>query len=754
MTGKMLYAVVALVAAAGVSTGIAEANGQPSAARAPVALVSKAAIGTAVTGGGTTMPRAATLRGTATRSATLGGMATRGKPRGPKGTGGMGTAWAAGGRVRGGQVKLPAAPLSPAKRARIAELVRTHGGASAPAGAPATASAPATAKTRAAAAAAATGIVDPGQDDRLSTVQGGWWTYTGVTASQVNSLLQANGARPTNIRVDDPATPTFTVTMVADSGAYASSSWAWAYGASSADVMNLATQYKARPVSIQAYQSGTSQVYAVALAGNTGTSAQSWYWYYGTPGYLNQQASANKAHFTRLWKYGTDSGGNPLFVAIMAPNTGVTAVSSWGWWYGLSAYWVQQYEQHSGDLLLDIQANGDGTFNIVLVSAPSAWVGWWYGSNLTNLARMSVDDDLRIVADQRFTDSSGNTEWLILAVENNPDPVSLRNDVLSRSLAAFGSVDGATQATLQFQDASEGTIGKTLGSQTGLNDSVRIASLSKAFVATAVLQLVADGKLNLSDSVDKWLPGVVPNGSAITVEELLNHSSGIYNYTESPDWNWNAQNMQQARTPAQLVAIATAQPPYFAPGAGYHYSNTNYVLAAMVIEKITGSYYGNYIVSHIISPLGLSHTSVPSDTSIPSPAMQGLWNDGSAVVDTTGQNASAWYGPGAMVSDVADVNTFYQALLGGKLLPAAELSDMENDLVAVGDGSSYGLGIAKVTLSCGVTVYDHSGYVPGYSTITMHSADGSRNLTFAYNAPVDHDPVLDYYLEWAAFCRI
>lgn len=212
--------------------------------------------------------------------------------------------------------------------------------------------------------------------------------------------------------------------------------------------------------------------------------------------------------------------------------------------------------------------------------------------------------------------------------------------------------------------------------------------------------------------------------------------------------------MRQSWAPAQLVAIATAQPPYFAPGTGYHYSNTNYVLAAMIIERVTGEYYGNYIVSNIINPLGLSHTSVPADTTIPSPAMQGQWNDGSTIVNTTSQNASAWYGPGALVSDVADVNAFYQGLLDGRLLPAAELSDMENDTVAVGDGSYYGLGVAKFTLPCGVTVLQHSGYVPGYSTITAHAVNGARDLTFAYNAPVDHDPALDYNLEYAAFCRI
>jgi D-alanyl-D-alanine carboxypeptidase len=416
----------------------------------------------------------------------------------------------------------------------------------------------------------------------------------------------------------------------------------------------------------------------------------------------------------------------------------------------VSAAYVGQYLSANHARLLDIEGNSDGTFNIVLVASAGAWTGWWYGPDVASMVTMAARDDLRVLGDDQYATGSG-TDYVILTIENNPNPAAMRTDVLTQSLDAYQAQDAATDGLLQFSDAADGTTSLTFGS-VPVTARTRVGSISKTFVATAILMLEAEGKLSISDSIDRWLPGLVPNGANITLEELLNHSAGISNYTD--ELAFTPATMSQSFTPAQLVQIAVANPPYFAPGAGYHYSNTDYVLLAMVIEKVTGAYYGDFITSHIISPLGLTGTAVPDDTTIASPAMPGRWNDGSAVVTTTSQNASRWYGPGAVVSTVADVNTFYQALLSGRLLPAAQLAEMENDTVSTGvAGQAYGLGLIKTNLPCGVTIAWHNGYVMGYETFSAHSLTGSRNITWTYNAPGGPDANLDSDLAEAAFCR-
>jgi len=149
----------------------------------------------------------------------------------------------------------------------------------------------------------------------------------------------------------------------------------------------------------------------------------------------------------------------------------------------------------------------------------------------------------------------------------------------------------------------------------------RMGSNTKTFVAVVMLQLVDEGKVRLSDTIDRWLPGVVSghgnDGTQITIRNLLQHTSGINNYTQELLAGYTAAEYYATRfrhyDPEQLVAIAVAQPPNFAPGTGWSYSNTNYILAGMIIKKVTGHDWSTEVNARILAPLQMLHTFDPRD---------------------------------------------------------------------------------------------------------------------------------------------
>jgi D-alanyl-D-alanine carboxypeptidase len=267
----------------------------------------------------------------------------------------------------------------------------------------------------------------------------------------------------------------------------------------------------------------------------------------------------------------------------------------------------------------------------------------------------------------------------------------------------------------------------------------RVGSITKTFVATVMLQLVSEGRLSLDDSVEHWLPGLVPGGDKITVRQLLNHTSGIFNYTDDQKalpllgQKFLDESRFRTYTPLELVKIATAHPPNFAPGTAWAYSNTNYILAAMILEKVTGHSWRDEVTQRIIGPLGLKNTTLPGTSkAIPGPHAHGytIVYDGRKVqtVDVSELNPS-WAGSaGEIISTTADLDQFYTALFGGQLLKPAELAAMKTT-VDTGVGFRYGLALMQIPLPCGSSIWGHNGGIPGYATVSLHSEDGTRHLT-------------------------
>jgi D-alanyl-D-alanine carboxypeptidase len=270
------------------------------------------------------------------------------------------------------------------------------------------------------------------------------------------------------------------------------------------------------------------------------------------------------------------------------------------------------------------------------------------------------------------------------------------------------------------------------------NDHFKIASLTKTYTATVVLQLVAEGKLSLSDTVERRLPGLVPNGNKITVRQLLNHTSGLAEFENDPRYlkPYLAGNFAYHWTPRQLVRIGVSHKPTFPPGRGFSYSNTNYVVAQLIVERATGRTLGVELKRRIFAPFHLDETSYPTKPGLPSPYAHGYMLLGKRpATDVTGLSPSLAPGSGGIVSTVEDIADFYRALLSGRVLRPAQLKAMKT-LVSERTGKStagsgYGLGIGHLGSSCGG--WGHSGELPGYDVSPAFSEDGKRQVVLMIN---------------------
>jgi D-alanyl-D-alanine carboxypeptidase len=281
--------------------------------------------------------------------------------------------------------------------------------------------------------------------------------------------------------------------------------------------------------------------------------------------------------------------------------------------------------------------------------------------------------------------------------------------------------------------------------------NLRVGSVTKAFVATVVLQLVAEGRLSLDDTVERWLPGVVSgngnDGGRITVRNLLQHTSGVYNYTRDRDLFpavYSAQGYHRHRfrhyTAEELVAASVRHPPDLPPGTAHRYSNTNYVLAGMVIERVTGRTWRAEVRDRIIRPLRLTGTSLPGDDpALPVPHARGhhrfAEDGGGAWTDTTLFNGTGADASGDLVTTPRDVNRFLTALLTGRLLRPAELDEMRRtEPMPQEPGRSVGLGLETTPLSCGGFYWHHGGDALGYSSENGVTTDGRRAVTVTVNS--------------------
>ena len=268
-------------------------------------------------------------------------------------------------------------------------------------------------------------------------------------------------------------------------------------------------------------------------------------------------------------------------------------------------------------------------------------------------------------------------------------------------------------------------------------DRFRIASVTKTFVATVVLQLASEGKLGLDDSIERWLPGLVPNGAQITLRELLSHTSGLFNYVDDTAWQTTELgNPGRAWLPTELLPYSFSHGLLFPPGTNFAYSNTGYILLGLVIEKITGEPLGQVLRERIIDPLGLHATSFPTDLAVPEPFVHGYASiAGSPLLDITLLlHPSFLYAAGQIVSTAADLTTFFGALLKGRLLSASLLTQMKTGSSVSG---TYGLGMRLSFSPCG-RAYGHDGDFVGWRNVVWSNATGTRIAVVLVNIDTTH----------------
>ncbi|MET9573128.1 serine hydrolase domain-containing protein [Streptomyces virginiae] len=292
-------------------------------------------------------------------------------------------------------------------------------------------------------------------------------------------------------------------------------------------------------------------------------------------------------------------------------------------------------------------------------------------------------------------------------------------------------------------------------------EQYRIGSTTKTFTATLALLLAAERKLSLDDTVERWLPGLVKgNGNdagAITVRHLLGMTSGLFNY--SVDEGLLSRHYGPAFlehrydrfSPEQLVEIATSHAPDFAPGEGWTYSNTGYVLVGLIIERATGRTFAHQVEQRIARPLELTGTYVPGDDEhgLRGPharlySKNFLTAPDAEIHDVTELDTSFAWSAGGMVSTAGDLNRFFAELLGGRLLPPAQQEEMfaarptpEGKWIP---GASYGLGMSSMTVPSGATVWGMGGAINGSFCYTYGTRDGEHLVAQSVNGDWN-DPI-------------
>ena len=292
-----------------------------------------------------------------------------------------------------------------------------------------------------------------------------------------------------------------------------------------------------------------------------------------------------------------------------------------------------------------------------------------------------------------------------------------------------------------------GVADRAHGTPMRIGDRFRVGSVTKTFVAAVVLQLVGEGKLSLDDSVEKWVPGLVPRGDAITVRELLNHTSGLFDYLNDGDNTvlepYLKGDLGHVWAPRAIVGVATKHPPHFPPGGGWAYTNTGYIVLGLIVEAATGDTLAAELRRRLFVPLGLTRTSLDASPRIAGRHAHGYYHfPHKPLIDVTGVSPSLAWAAGGIVSTVGDLAQFYRALLQGRVVSPDLLQAMETTTSMGVAGEDYGLGLWETRtlgfartfrLSCADRAWGHDGDFPGYLTYAFNSADGQRQAIVAVN---------------------
>ncbi|MGD0313392.1 MAG: serine hydrolase domain-containing protein [Acidimicrobiales bacterium] len=280
------------------------------------------------------------------------------------------------------------------------------------------------------------------------------------------------------------------------------------------------------------------------------------------------------------------------------------------------------------------------------------------------------------------------------------------------------------------------------------NDTVRIASVSKAFSGAVALALVAQGRLSLDDTIGRWLPYLPRAWATVTLAELLHHTSGLPDYIKSPAFlELLKADPHVDLTPVQLLSYVADQRLLFQPGCRYDYSDSDNIVVGLMVEAATHGSYESALANDVTTPLRLVKTTLPADASLTEPYVHGYDIEaGTPPVDvSTLLNPALAWASGGMLSTPAELNQFMRAYVKGTLTdPTTRNRQFEfvpGNSGPPGPGvNSAGLAIFRYQTGCG-TVYGHTGNFPGYTIFAAATSDGSRSTTVIVNEQLNDNPV-------------
>jgi D-alanyl-D-alanine carboxypeptidase len=338
---------------------------------------------------------------------------------------------------------------------------------------------------------------------------------------------------------------------------------------------------------------------------------------------------------------------------------------------------------------------------------------------------------------------------LVAGAGTRPTPAAA-DRALQRAIDRFVRVEGGPPGVVAVVQRGDGepelfTAGVADASTEAaptIDDHMRLASVAKAFSGATALSAVADGALSLNDTLGARVSGMPEAWADVTLEQLLHHTSGIPDFSDSPEFrDALVASLFEPPPPATLLSYVADEPLHFEPGSEYRYSNSDNIAVGLMVEAATGRAYEQELQERVLAPLGLTRTSLPRDAALPTPFVHGYDVSEEPEEDVSEAFAAGWtWASGGIVASPGDATRFVRGYAAGATTDAptkaAQFDFVKGHSEPPGPGTNTaGLAIFRYKTRCG-TVYGHTGNTGGYTQFVSATADGSRSATVGINAQI------------------